>query len=191
MIEIRFDDILAQTDVDAIVNPANSFMLHGGGLAGIIAGAGGREMVRESRTKVPVDTGQAIHTSAGDLPFKGVIHTVGPVWEGDDSEPYWRQNSSKEDPDLLLARAHDSAIKLAAEHGYTSLAFPAVSCGVFRFPVQRAAPIAIAAASAAQASFPEVQRVVFCVLDDRHYEAFTQALDNLEESHGEASPRAT
>lgn len=186
-IEVVFDDIFTQ-DVDAIVNPANSFMLHGGGLAAAIAHRAGRGMVRESRANVPVPTGLAIQTSAGDLPFKGIIHVVGPVWEGEDDAPYWRRNSSDEDPDVLLSQAHLSAIEQVARHGYTSVAFPAVSCGVFRFPAGRAAPIAIAATRLALNKYPEVTRVVFCLLDDSHYTAFSNA---LEERDGEASPRAT
>ena len=181
-IEVIQGDIFKQ-DVDAIVNPANSYMLHGGGLAGLIARRAGPDLIKESQDQAPVQTGHAIATTAGELPFKGVIHTVGPVWEGPTDAPYWRKNRNDQtaDPDELLALAHSSAIAVAGICGYTSVAFPAVSCGVFRFPVERAAPIAIKAAREAlrmQQVWPKVDRVVFCLVDPYHYEAF-KAANNL------------
>lgn len=175
-VEVIFDDILNQ-DVDAIINPANTHMLHGGGLAATIAYRGGPELVKASQALAPINTGEAIVTTAGKLPFEAVIHTVGPVWASDDHAPYWRKNSNEEDPDDLLYRAHQNAMRLAAIRGFQSLAFPAVSCGVFRFPVERAAPIAIKAVREADTS--GVEKVMFCLLDDEHFEAFERA--NLEE----------
>lgn len=177
-IEVVFGDIL-HTDVDAIVNPANRHMLHGGGLAGTIAGAAGAELRKQSSAKAPIATGEAIITTAGSLDFRAVIHTVGPMWESNDSMAYWRQNDADtDDPDELLARAHFAALKLAWECGYKSVAFPAVSCGVFRFPVERAAPIAIKAVRNALKEYsPPIERVVFCLLDDNHFNHFCAALD--------------
>lgn len=174
-VSVVFGDIFQQ-DVEAIVNPANQWMLHGGGLAGQIARRAGEGMIKASRAELPVPTGSAITTTAGQLPFKAVIHVVGPVWESDDSNPYWRRNSSDEDPDELLKRAHFAVIKAAWERGLTSVALPAISCGVFRFPVERAAPIAVNAVRLALREYsPPVKRVVFCLLDDDYFDAFIRA----------------
>lgn len=165
-IEIVFDDIFMQ-DVDVIVNPANMYMLHGGGLARVIAYKGGTELVKESQAKTPVPTGSAITTTAGDLPFMAVIHTVGPRW--DDDEP--------EVMDDQLASAYKSAMDECAVNQCKTIAFPAVSCGVFRFPVERAAPIAIKALKQSLEEHPEIERVLICVLEEEHNEAFTNALE--------------
>jgi O-acetyl-ADP-ribose deacetylase (regulator of RNase III) len=163
-IEVIFGDIFAQ-EVDVIVNPANSEMGHGGGLAAAIAARGGKDLVHESRLLAPVETGEAIVTTAGDLPFKAVIHTVGPIWDDGDH-----------DEDSRLSLAHVNAVLAAEDCGYESIAFPAVSCGIYRFPVERAAPIAIASVRSAAAFAPTVERVVFCLLDDDHFNAFDKAL---------------
>lgn len=168
MIEVQFADIFTQ-DVDAIVNPANEEMRHGGGLAAEIARRGGNVLVRQSAELAPIETGEAIHTLPGELPFKGVIHTVGPRWG--DVEP--------EQSDELLRAAHLNALRLAGAYEYTSVALPAVSCGVFRFPVWRAAPIAVTATRKALTEHP-IERVIFCVLDEDHYDAFSEAIDTKE-----------
>lgn len=165
MIEVVFDSIFNQ-EVDAIVNPANMEMRHGGGLAAMIAQTCGDATVKESKAKAPIPTGTAITTTAGNLSpaFKGVIHTVGPIWDDGDSNE-----------DEMLASAYKSAMDEAAKSGWTSVAFPAVSCGVFRFPVKRAAPIAIKAIRESQQEHPEIERVVVCLLDEVHYAAFEEA----------------
>lgn len=177
MITIKFSDIL-QEDVDAIVNPANKRMLHGGGLAAYIAAAGGPDLVQESHERAPIKTGEAIITTAGNLPFKAVIHTVGPDTRGIWNEAISDGGANQAESDELLAQAHKSAIALAQEREYASVAFPAVSCGVFCFPVERAAPIAIRSVLEAQKEGPI--EVIFCLLDEDHYVAFQQALAALE-----------
>ncbi len=134
---------LTQEPVDAIVNAANNQLAHGGGVAGAIVRAGGREIQRESAAWVqqhgPVPTGSAAITGAGRLRCRYIIHTVGPVWrnEGDEDE--------------LLASAVTSALKLAAEHGIQTISLPGISTGIFGFPKQRGARIILEAVLAASA----------------------------------------
>jgi O-acetyl-ADP-ribose deacetylase (regulator of RNase III) len=181
MIQVLFEDIFAQ-DVDAIVNPANKDMLHGGGLAAVIASRAGTDVVEASRRIVahmPIETGEAIVTEAGELDdFQAIIHTVGPYYVENDEDwsPRYAE-ASRDQQDDQLADAYKNAIRLAAGNGLESIAFPAVSCGVFRFPVELAAPIAIKAIKEAMAQYPSVTDVRICVLEDAHYDAFTKALE--------------
>lgn len=180
-IQVLFEDIFAQ-DVDVIVNPANKEMLHGGGLAAVIAARAGEEVAETSRFIVrstPIETGEAIITEAGDLDFEAIVHTVGPYYVEDEEDwsPRYAE-ASRADQDQQLADAYKNSIRLASVHGFESIAFPAVSCGVFRFPVELAAPIAIKAIKEAMDQYPNVTDVRICVLDDDHYNAFMEALEN-------------
>jgi O-acetyl-ADP-ribose deacetylase (regulator of RNase III) len=123
---------LTQEKVDAIVNAANSMLQHGGGVAGAIVRAGGRQIQAESdawvRQHEPVSHSQPAYTSAGNLPCRYVIHAVGPVWgEGDE--------------DHKLAQAVGGSLRVADRLGLDSIAFPAISTGIFGFPTQRAAGV--------------------------------------------------
>ncbi len=150
--------------VDAVVNAANSGLLGGGGVDGAIHRAGGPAILaacRELRaTSLPdgLPTGQAVATTAGNLPARWVIHTVGPVYSG-----------SPADADLL-ADAHRNSLALARELGAASIAFPAISTGIYGYPLREAAPIALA--EAARAADLEVTFVLF---DQRSLEAFRSA----------------
>jgi O-acetyl-ADP-ribose deacetylase len=166
IIDVVEGDIFKQ-DVDAIVNPANRLMMHGGGLASVIAKRAGVQLEKESHAMAPVPIGQAITTTAGKLPFKKVIHTVGPCW-GDQPE---------EQSDLLLGLAHRNAIAQAANHDLKSIAMPAISCGIFHFPAERAAPIAVMSVRHGMRDFWTVKRVVFCLMDHDHYLAFQAAAE--------------
>lgn len=168
VIETGPHDLLVQ-EVDAIVNPANEDLVHGGGLAALIARAGGRELVNQSSAHPRVPTGEVAITTAGHLPQLAVIHAVGPIWRG-----------GGQGEDDLLTAAHANVMAAAADRGYASVALPAISCGVFRFPVERAAPLAVGAVvRAAAAGHPTLRLVRFCLASDDHERAFADALRAL------------
>lgn len=149
-IEVVVGDI-TRLDLDAIVNAANSSLLGGGGVDGAIHRAAGPDLVMECRMLHGCKTGQAKITKGYRLKARHVIHTVGPVW----------QDGSSGEPDLL-ASCYARSVALAGENGLSSLAFPAISTGIFRFPADRAAEIAVAATMKALGDAAPVQRVVFC-----------------------------
>lgn len=150
MIEIVEGDI-TQLDVDAIVNAANESLLGGGGVDGAIHRAAGPELLAECRTLGGCPTGEARITAGYRLPARHVIHTVGPVWHGG--------GSSEDD---LLASCYRSVFALADQHGLESLAFPAISTGVYGFPVDRAAAIAVHQTATHLAGDTPVNRVILC-----------------------------
>jgi O-acetyl-ADP-ribose deacetylase len=163
-VEFVQGDITAQ-DVDAIVNAANPSLLGGGGVDGAIHRAGGPailEACRElRRTTYPngLPTGEAVATTAGELPAGWVIHTVGPVYGRED------------DPASLLAACHRSCLRVADEVGARTVAFPAISTGAYGYPLHEAAQIAVAAVRDAPA---EVEVVRFVLFDRGSLEAFRQ-----------------
>jgi len=146
-------DLTAEA-VDAVVNAANSSLLGGGGVDGAIHRAGGPEILaacRELRAGPLPDglpTGQAVATTAGRMPARWVIHTVGPVYAHED------------DPAALLASCHLESLRVADELGAATVAFPAISCGVYGYPVEEAAPVAVAAVRDAATSVEEVRFVL-------------------------------
>jgi O-acetyl-ADP-ribose deacetylase len=166
-IEAVQGDITHQ-DVDAIVNAANSSLLGGGGVDGAIHRRGGPAILAECRAvraeRYPdgLPTGQAVATTAGDLPARWVIHTVGPVY------------SDSEDRSALLASCHTESLRVADELGAASVAFPAISTGVFGYPVESAARTAVAAIRAAETN---VELVRFVLFGDDAYRAFAAAVN--------------
>jgi len=161
--------VLARADittleVDAIVNAANQHLAGGGGVDGAIHRAAGPSVMRELRERYNgCPTGHAVITSAGKLRARYIIHAVGPRWrDGEHNEPE------------LLRSAYDAAFGLATEHQCTTVASPSISTGIYGFPVERAAPIALAAARAGLDA-GVIQRVTFALFNDETHAAFTAA----------------
>jgi O-acetyl-ADP-ribose deacetylase len=152
---------LTEQPVDAIVNAANESLLGGGGVDGAIHRAGGPEILAESRELGGCATGDAKATTAGQLPARWVIHAVGPVWRGGDAREA-----------ELLASAHRRALEVARELGARTVAFPAISCGVYGYPPELTAPVAVSALDAFEDDF-ELVRFVF--LDEALRDLFAAA----------------
>ena len=165
MITLHHGDITTDTEADAIVNAANNSLLGGGGVDGAIHKAAGPELLAECKPLGGCETGDAKITGAGRLPVRHVIHAVGPVWHGGD----------RGEPELL-ASAYRRSIELAAEHGDKRVAFPAISTGVYRFPLDQAADISIRAVKEAMAAHPDVQEARFWLFGDDAYGAFERAI---------------
>lgn len=154
--------------VDAIVNAANNSLLGGGGVDGAIHRAAGPELLAECRTIKGCPTGEAKITRGYKLPARYVIHTVGPIWHG----------GAKGEPKLLAA-CYKNCFRLAAEYQIASIAFPAISTGVFRFPKEQAAAIAVRESRAALASRPELTRVLFVCFNEETGLAYEKGLASI------------
>ena len=157
-IEIMLGDI-TQLDTDAIVNAANVTLLGGGGVDGAIHKAAGPELLAECRTLDGCDTGDSKISGAYRLPCKKVIHTVGPVWHGGSCEEA-----------ALLASCYNTALDLAIENGIRSIAFPCISTGVYRFPHELAAEIAVKTVM----NHKYDGRVIFCCFLKEDYDIYTR-----------------
>jgi O-acetyl-ADP-ribose deacetylase (regulator of RNase III) len=162
---------ITQQALDAVVNAANSSLLGGGGVDGAIHRKGGPQILDECRRlrakRYPegLPAGQAVATTAGRLPARWVIHTVGPVF------------SQSEDRSHLLASCHTEALRVADEIGAKTVAFPAISTGVYGYPLELAAPVALEAVRGARSGVEEVRFVLF---DDAAYRAFELAMGDAE-----------
>ena len=163
MIEVVQGDITVER-VDAIVNAANSSLLGGGGVDGAIHRAAGPELLEETRTLGGCKPGEVKASGAYRLPARHVLHTVGPVWRG-----------GSHDEALILADCHRNAIALASGLDCRSIAFPAISTGLFGYPPEHAAPVAIAAARQALVQADGVELVRFVLHDERLLDIYRRA----------------
>jgi O-acetyl-ADP-ribose deacetylase (regulator of RNase III) len=158
---------ITKMNVDAIVNAANTSLLGGGGVDGAIHRAGGKEILDECikiRNKQGgCKVGEAVITTAGNLQSKYVIHTVGPVWNGD-----------KEEKKILLANCYKSCLTIAENQNLKSIAFPNISTGIYHFPKDKAAEIAIETVKSFQ--FNSIEEVVFVCFDDENYDLYKKNL---------------
>ena len=171
-IEVVEGDI-TRLEVDAIVNAANEALRGGGGVDGAIHRAAGPRLLAECREIGGCPTGEARVTAGYDLPARHVIHTVGPVWHG-----------GGDGEDALLERCYRVSMRLAAEQGVASISFPAISTGVYGFPVPRAARIAVRTVSSELDARASIRRVVLCCFGAESRDAHTRALDEFRASPG-------
>jgi len=163
-IELIQGDI-TKLEVDAIVNAANKSLLGGGGVDGAIHRAAGPELLEECKTLNGCDTGQAKITKGYNLPAKYVIHTVGPVWSG-----------GKYNEDDLLTNCYRNSLKVASKHGLSTIAFPNISTGVYHFPKERAADIAISTVSDYLRENESFEKVYFVCFDNENYQIYQKKL---------------
>jgi O-acetyl-ADP-ribose deacetylase (regulator of RNase III) len=165
-IELLLGDI-TQLPVDAIVNAANRSLLGGGGVDGAIHRAAGRRLVEECRTLGGCETGDAKMTAGYELPASHVIHTVGPVYHGRPSDPE------------LLASCYRTSLELASRHGLHSVAFPAISCGIYGYPITEATRIAIDTVTDFLAGNALPEKVLFVLFSEEFYDIYREYLLNI------------
>lgn len=164
---IQYD--ITQLAVDVIVNAANPTLLGGGGVDGAIHRAAGPELLAACKKLNGCETGQAKITPGFQLPAKAVIHTVGPIWRGGDS------NEVK-----LLADCYVNSLALAQQYNHRSIAFPAISCGAYGFPIVQACHIAVSKVSEQISRNPDLRKVIFCAFDDIIYQQLILALNDTQ-----------
>lgn len=159
---------ITEIQADAIVNAANTSLLGGGGVDGAIHRKGGKaildECIQIRNKQGGCKTGEAVITTAGNLPSKYVIHTVGPVWNGD-----------KEEKSKLLADCYKNSLNLAVENGIKTIAFPNISTGIYHFPKDKAAEIAVKAVTNFERIL-EMEKVLFVCFDDENYQIYKNIL---------------
>lgn len=177
-IECIRGDIVQQPDVDAIVNAANAQLRTGGGVAGAIHSAAGPGLEKECRAFAPIRPGQAVITGAHRLPNRFVIHCLGPVYGRD------------EPADELLASCYRNSLRIAAQDNVRSIAFPAISTGVFGYPLAQAAEVAVSAVveSILQAGTPVVSLIRFVLYDAHAERLFSSAIERLVPQSEDARP---
>ena len=159
---------ITQFKVDAIVNAANNSLLGGGGVDGAIHRTAGPELLQECRSLNGCETGQAKITAGYNLPAKYVIHTVGPIW----------QDGKSGEPELLKS-CYLNSLQLALENNLKSIAFPAISCGVYGYPIELAIPIALKTTHDFLQQHSQLEMVYFVSFSDSMFEAFQECLVSL------------
>lgn len=167
-IEIAIADI-TQLRVDGIVNAANSSLLGGGGVDGAIHRAAGPQLLQECRQLNGCETGHAKITKGYRLPAKFVIHTVGPVWQG-----------GKHHEPELLASCYAESLKLAVQNNIKTIAFPAISCGVYGYPIDRACTIALRETHSFLSNHAAIDRAIFACFNQGIYAAYQAALTQFD-----------
>ena len=168
-ISVQKTDI-TKLHVEAIVNAANTSLLGGGGVDGAIHRSAGPELLEECRTLGGCKTGEAKITKGYRLPAKWIIHTAGPIWRGGGNQEH-----------LLLASCYQSCFDLASKFGIKSLAFPAISCGVYGFPIDDAVEIAFRETGVALRSNESIHTVIFACFGDDVFSAYRSSFDRLGE----------
>jgi O-acetyl-ADP-ribose deacetylase len=166
-LEVVQGDITSQDDVEAVVNAANAELKSGGGVAGAIHRAAGPKLAEEGRPLAPIKPGEAVITGGHDLPNRYVIHTLGPVYGSDKPEAE------------LLANCYRSSLALAEERGLDSVAFPAISTGVFGYPAEEAAEVALRTVSESAEKLRNVRLVRFVLFGEEDFEVFERVLPRL------------
>ena len=156
---------ITQQAVDAIVNAANRSLLGGGGVDGALHRAAGAQLLEECRQLGGCETGEAKITRGYNLPAHWVIHTVGPVWQGGNHQE-----------DDLLAQCYRNSLLLAAQHNIQTIAFSAISTGVYGFPLDRATRIAIAEVQQFLSNYEAIEQVIFVCFSDRAYQCYVDTL---------------
>lgn len=170
-LELVHGDITDQPDIDAVVNAANAQLRPGGGVAGAIHRAAGAGLAEECRPLAPIKPGQCVLTGGHGLPNRYVLHCLGPVHGVDEPAPD------------LLAACYRNALRIADTHGLRSVAFPAISTGVFGYPMSEAAQVAVRTVAKAAVRLSSVERVRFVLFDQPGLDAHADALTSLA-SHG-------
>jgi O-acetyl-ADP-ribose deacetylase (regulator of RNase III) len=163
--------------VDAIVNAANESLLGGGGVSGAIHRAAGPQLLAECLTLNVCPTGEACITKGYNLPARYVIHTVGPVWDYDSGAA----------EDEQLAHCYRSCFSLARQHGLRTLAFPAISCGIYGFPIRRAVPIALREIGQALQENPQLEKVIAVCFEQEVFDSYQTGLaESMSHATGSA-----